>query len=439
MRRFRILCTGVVFACFVTLGYGMQTAPWENLLRDGVRAYEQGRYQEARRLLETALAEAALGAQDIRLADLDDALARVYQVLGEPDKAERLYLEAHAILEKHGEPEPALRSLVLRDLGVFREGQGRLEEAEALLKLALEISVRVYGERDSRSATAMSSLGQLYVQAGRLADAETLLRRALELQSATLPPWDIDRIWSHRYLGILYMLESRYTEAEPILQQVNRSASELGESHPVYAATLVDLADLYRFEGRAVRGEPLLRKALAIYEAALGPDSRAVAETLLNLCIYELAAQKPMLAETEIRRALRILRHINGPDYVTVAVGESRLAQSYTAQQKYPEAEALLEHALPILQRTYPAGHNITAECHSQLGELAALRHRYTEAQWHFEQAVSIYEKVGGPSNAGLATVLQNYARLLRINRAAEAKALEARAKQLEKAAKTFR
>jgi tetratricopeptide (TPR) repeat protein len=46
---------------------------------------------------------------------------------------------------------------------------------------------------------------------------------------------------------------------------------------------LNDLAALYRRQGQYAQAEPLVKRALAIYEKALGPDHPSVATSLNNL------------------------------------------------------------------------------------------------------------------------------------------------------------
>jgi tetratricopeptide (TPR) repeat protein len=123
--------------------------------------------------------------------------------------------------------------------------------------------------------------------------------------------------------------------------------------------------------------------------------------------------------------------------HTTVAIGEYQLAQAYALQGKYAEAKLLLEHALSIQERTYPLGHPVIADYLFALADLATLRQRYTEAEWYCQRAIAVYETSVGASYPGLANVLRHYAKLLRMNRSAEARALENRAKELQRAARS--
>jgi tetratricopeptide (TPR) repeat protein len=308
------------------------TERWEEFRRNGTAARQQGRYPEAKHDLE-ALAMFPFDPQDLCRADLDDELASVYEYLGESAAAERAYRNAVAILDRRADATAGFRSTILGDFGLFRANQGQFREAEELLEAALAGSRKALGERDVRTASLKSSLGQFYLKEGRPANAEPLLQEAIEVQRAVLPSSHLDRIVSVSSLGYLYMIEGRYDKAEPILRQVSEDARQLGESHPTLAFTLTNLANLYRLEGKSARSEPLFRKAMAIYEASLGPDSLKVAEAQLNIGIGSIASRKFATAEGEIERALGIFRRIDGPDSSNTALAEYRLATAYAGEE----------------------------------------------------------------------------------------------------------
>jgi len=416
---------------------------WEDSRRAGVLAREQGRYQEARQHLESALTaldqEAASDTQDLRRAALDHELASVCHVLGDSTKAEFLFLEAQSILDKHPDADTGLRSSILGGLGMLRASQGRLKEAKEIMETALAGTGKASAALDARTATLQSGLGQVYMATGKLADAERLLQSAVEVHRISLPSRHLDRIVSQTSLGTVYVLEGRYQTAEPLLQQVSEDARQLGESHPAYASTLTILADLYRLEGDFARREPLLKKAQAIYEESLGPESVRVAETLLDMSVDLVAMNKFALAETNIRRALNILRKFRGAEDPMVALGEYQLGKAYIMQSKYAEAELLLNHALSIQEKTWPDGHFVLGDTLYQLAEVQRLQRRYADAELQYQRAIAAYEKSSVPRPGGLTLALEQYARLLRTRRTDEARILEKRAQDLKRSVQTFR
>ncbi len=80
----------------------------------------------------------------------------------------------------------------------------------------------------------------------------------------------------------------------------------VGPNHPSVAASLNNLAELYRTQGQYAQAEPLYKRALAIKEKALGPDHPKVATSLENLAALYRATKRDEEAKTLEQRAARI-------------------------------------------------------------------------------------------------------------------------------------
>ena len=64
--------------------------------------------------------------------------------------------------------------------------QGKLADAEPLLKRALTIREKALGADHPDVATSLEALGWLYAKQGKLAEAEPLLKRAISTYESTL-------------------------------------------------------------------------------------------------------------------------------------------------------------------------------------------------------------------------------------------------------------
>jgi tetratricopeptide (TPR) repeat protein len=71
----------------------------------------------------------------------------------------------------------------------------------------------------------------------------------------------------------------------------------LGPEHRAVAQSLRDLGDLYRVEGRYADAEPLFQRALAICEKILGKDHPEVAAVLESYALLLRATGRPTKAE----------------------------------------------------------------------------------------------------------------------------------------------
>jgi tetratricopeptide (TPR) repeat protein len=87
-------------------------------------------------------------------------------------------------------------------------------------------------------------------------------------------------------LGTALFIAGRYTEAVPFLNRALELSEDLfGAEHPDFAASLNNLAELYRVQGRYGDAEPLYKRSLRIWEKAHGPEHPHVATSLENLAI----------------------------------------------------------------------------------------------------------------------------------------------------------
>ena len=85
-------------------------------------------------------------------------------------------------------------------------------------------------------------------------------------------------------LALLYKDQGKYADAEPLYQRALAIWEDaLGPAHPDVATSLNNLAGLYYAQGQYAEAEPLYRRALAIWEKALGPEHPKVAANLNNL------------------------------------------------------------------------------------------------------------------------------------------------------------
>jgi tetratricopeptide (TPR) repeat protein len=95
--------------------------------------------------------------------------------------------------------------------------------------------------------------------------------------------------------------QGKYTEANEIAEKALEVAENtFGPDHPNTAASLNNLAELYRVQGRYAEAEPLYKRALPIYVKALGADHPTVAKVLGNLLqMKKQMGNKPEASECE--------------------------------------------------------------------------------------------------------------------------------------------
>jgi tetratricopeptide (TPR) repeat protein len=104
-----------------------------------------------------------------------------------------------------------------------------------------------------------------------------LYKRSLAIEEKALGPDHPDLAASLNNLAALYKDQSRYADAERLYKRSLAIAEKaLGPDHPAVAMSLSNLGQLYNLQGRYADAEPLYKRASAIQEKALGPGSNLI-------------------------------------------------------------------------------------------------------------------------------------------------------------------
>lgn len=205
----------------------------------------------------------------------------------------------------------------------------------------------------------------------------------------------------------------QYTQAEPLLQRALAIYEKnLGPDHPDIATTLNHLARIYQDQGRYRDAEPLLRRALAIDEAMSNSDHLSTATTLHNLAWLYLLQYRYRDAEPLLQRALAIREPTLGPNHPDTAASIDNLAWLYALQGRYRDAEPLYQRALAMYEQTLGPDHPDTAAILLNLARLYLVQGHYDNAAPFLQRALVINEQMLIPNHPYTATTLHNLARL---------------------------
>jgi tetratricopeptide (TPR) repeat protein len=179
--------------------------------------------------------------------------------------------------------------------------------------------------------------------------------------------WLLDR--AATYLQV----HARLAEARPLAERALAiTEAAYGPDHPDVAIRLNNLALIWRDLGEPGTARPLADRALAITEAAYGPDHPDVATRLNNLALIWQDLGKPGTARPLTERALAIDEAAYGPDHPDVGAALNNLATIWRDLGEPGTARPLTERALAITEAAYGPGHptvgilraNLTALLH---------------------------------------------------------------------------
>jgi len=341
-------------------------------------------------------------------------------------------LACAALIEQHTFTFPEAARL-LGQVGWYLHDHALYTQAELLLQQALAICEHAPDPEDTYIGVILNNLALLYQAQGKYAQAIPYGQRALDFYEKTLGPDHSETAKTLNNLALLYKVQGKYEQAEPLYQRARAIYEKvLDPDHPDTAAILNNLALLYQVQGKYEQAEELYQRVLAIREKALGPDHPDIATILDNLALLYSYQGKYEQAEPLYQRALAIDEQAFDPDHPNTARTLNNLALLYQAQGKYEQAEPLYQRALAIKEKVLEPDHPDTAATLNNLANLYYAQGKYEQAEPLYQRALAIKEKVLERDHPSIAITLENYARLLRrMQRDEEAARLEQRARAI--------
>ena len=344
----------------------------ESLFEGGDKSAGPAMDLKAVQLLDRGRQQAAsLGSDPEMQADMQETLGGISQKLGKLDLADPLLASALAERRRRsaGDSRKAAESLVA--LGLLRKDQGKLDEAEALVRQGLEMS---------QGVPSASSLDAAYAD----------LPRAMVA------------------LGAVLETRAKYDQARPILEAALKLEPQSSDATIATAENLTELANVTFYQGQYDLSEKLNKQALAINQRVLGDENPAVAQELNNLGAIEMNRGNYTASEAYYRRALAITEAWYGIDHPETAANMTALAQPLTFDKKEAEAQSLLEHALEIQRRVNGPVNATVATTQNQLGIRAFQSKQLDAAQSYFTQARDTWKQLFGDQYPSVAVAYSN-------------------------------
>jgi tetratricopeptide (TPR) repeat protein/tRNA A-37 threonylcarbamoyl transferase component Bud32 len=399
----------------------------EAALRDAIGSayWELGEADRAVAQLEAAVARAreALGEEHHDTLTYLNNLALVYQYQGRSADAEPLLVKAYEVGVKVEGPEHPSTLTFMNNLGHLYRDQGRFDKAEPLLSGALELRRRVLGEDQPDTLVTADKLAGLYQLRGEYERAEPILVRTLAARRRVLGDEHPETLGSVNNLGLVYRYLGRFDEAEPLLLEaleqtrkvsgedhlhtliclcnvalvyrdqgkydkalpiftdaLRHSRKKLGEKHPSTLLTASNLAGLYQYQGRYDEAEDLFTETAGYARQALGDDHLYTFSIRRNLALLYQERKKHDRAERLLAELLAARRRRDGADHPRVAGLLAELGESILEQGRPAEAEPLLREALQIRVARQPQ-HWLRFATDSLLGACLTGRQHYADAE----------------------------------------------------------
>ncbi|MEM1271132.1 MAG: tetratricopeptide repeat protein [Bacteroidota bacterium] len=318
-------------------------------------------------------------------------MSRAYTELGEPERALVLLDSALAQFNRASNPDPIAHTYAQLRAGVVLRRLGRLGEAEAMIRPALEQRLAI-GAAPGEEAYARMRLGRVLDDQGQLEAALGEFTSARRLY--TEPPADsagvaaalVELANVNRTLNRLDDAERQFDEAIRIRQALHP------RGHPRIAHALSDYAILLNERGETDAEVRIRRTLLGEYRAAYGPEHPYTATAHYNLGASLYAAEAFGEAGQHVAEAIAIRKQLLGPDHPRVANGLLYLGAIRHRQGQFSAADSAYAEALPMLISRLGADHFNTHAARQLIAELRLDQGRPTEAIPFLEAAIARFD-----------------------------------------------
>ena len=204
---------------------------------------------------------------------------------------------------------------------------------------------------------------------------------------------------SLRSMARVYMACGSYEKAQPLLERALNLAEKNGNADSEMCACMIDLAFLYKNQGRLVEAETMCLSGLGLQQKVNGQNHPYVAYTLRILSeIYKMQARYQEAVDT-LEQALTIMRGFTLEGDQELSPFKVDMACLLAVQGEYEKADSCFKNVIASIEKNFGPDHLYTAKVYSSMASLYARQGRYDEAEELIAKALPIQERVYGPGH----------------------------------------
>ena len=281
----------------------------------GEYLHQVGQYEEARSVLQRALAQSdtAHGPEDPRRSAIANNLGRVFKRLGDIEQARGCF-ETAFVLDRtaYGEDHPHVAEAV-NNYGTTLHATGDVGTALQQFEWALEICRNHYGPEHLKVGIVTNNIGYALANQGELDGAIDHFIRALAMAESSCGPDHALSAQIRTNLGAALRLQGQTDAARAELERAaGAGEAALGPDHPDYARILGHLGSLHMQRGELHSARSYFLRALEIDERALGQWNVIIVARLNDLGRCLKAMGDVDSSASCYQRSAEILRRCRG-------------------------------------------------------------------------------------------------------------------------------
>ena len=282
--------------------------------------------------------------------ELRSVIGTVYQLTGQYNQAEEMLRVALELCRKRFGPKSLETAAALNELGLALIWNGRYSKAEQVNREALAIRRQRFGDEHKDVATSKVNLAHACNENRKCTEAETLEREALATRRRLCGNESQEVADSLRELTFILVNSGKRTEAEATAREVLALRKLLGSQDPAVAGALYDLAWTLAWNGKQKEAEALEQEALAL-RLKVSDNYPDIAKTLYNLGNRMRDRGNLEDAYSVLSATLSLQRKFLGNDHPDTLFTMRNLGLTYEAMTNWSDAESVLREVLASRRR----------------------------------------------------------------------------------------
>jgi serine/threonine protein kinase/tetratricopeptide (TPR) repeat protein len=291
--------------------------------------------------------------------------------------------------------QPEVLTEVQSTIGGVYEAQGRLEQAEALLRAARENSIRLYGLNSHQTVEISGSLANTLLGKGKATEADALFKQGIQIERQLMAEGlGNKKNLAHALAGYGGMLDQRNDPAAQayLLEVLKYSSAFTGKERTIIAMTYNDLSGEAYARGNDDEAERYIRAALDEYRKLPPATYVEMATALSNLGALLIKKGKYSEAEPFVLEGLQLRQRILGNAHPSTAMALYRLSDLRYRQGRYVEAETAAQQSIDSFKGALAAPQDNTQFTNPvlQMGMILEKVGRLKEAEGYLRQALEI-------------------------------------------------
>ncbi len=369
-------------------------------------------------------ADVARKKQDARAeAESLRGLARTLIEQGRYHEARPLLQQSVADLEKLYGRQSSEVAAALIELSACWYNQHAYKEAEPLCLEALGIEQKAAKPNHSIIATALNNLAEISKRRGEDVRAEDYYKQAIALYKTKPGQTSVQRglIETYSNLAMLYKRQGRYDLAKKIMAEAFDTQAKISANDAVAMASVLNtLASIERAQFDNAAATDHYKRAVELLSKNEKANEEALCDTLDNYADLLLDERNHTEAEKNYLVAIEYCKRSRGPDHPCVAERMTDLAILYRRLGKYDRAEELLKRALAINMASFDSDSPIVVNTINDLSAVYLDRKKYAKADALFASWVPKLVIEVGQHHPHVADALENWAMVAGKSQAAD-------------------